>query len=209
MDKLPLGEAASRLRVVGDEIDGGVGRREGTNPLVRAPFRLLVDADAVDLPAEHQLLRIGAVAGEEDGVVALVDEHADLPGGVAGKGHERDVAGFGQAQALREGSERLRLELNQRWAEPCGPALVRDVAAQAATEAGGVLELRASDEDLVVGEVVQAAGVIGVQVSQHDPADVARLDAESLQLRADLLLRLDPLAKGAEARVPAREVTAR
>src|SRR5918996_2838596 len=135
MDKLPLGEAASRLRVVGDEIDGGVGRREGTNPLVRAPFRLLVGTDAVDLPAEHQLLRVGAVAGEEDGVVALVDEHADLPGSVAGKGHERDVAGLGQAQALRERPERLRLKLERCWLERAWPVLVRHVAAYPAAQA--------------------------------------------------------------------------
>jgi hypothetical protein len=58
------------------------------------PFCLLVGADAVDL-AQHQLLRVGAVAGEEDGVVALVDEYSDLAGRMAGERDERDVAGFG------------------------------------------------------------------------------------------------------------------
>ena len=67
-------------------------------------------------------------------LVALVDEHADLAGGVAGDGHERDVAGFGQAQALRERPERLRLEVDQGRVEPGGPVRVRDVAAQAAAQ---------------------------------------------------------------------------
>jgi hypothetical protein len=67
---------------------------------VGEPFRVAVGPHAVDLPAEHQLLGVGAVAGEEDGVVALVDEHADLTGGVAGDGDEGDVARFGQAALL-------------------------------------------------------------------------------------------------------------
>jgi hypothetical protein len=45
-----------------------------------------------------------------------------------------------------------------------------------------------------------------VQVRHHQPADVARSDAEPLELRADLLFRLDPFAECADARVPAREV---
>src|SRR5690348_7353566 len=49
---------------------------------------------------------------------ALVEEDTDLAGRVAGKWRERDVAGFGQAQALRERPERFRLELEQGWVEP-------------------------------------------------------------------------------------------
>src|SRR4029453_14139588 len=85
--------------------------------------------------AQHQVLGVGAVAGEEDGLIALVDEHADLPGGVAGDGDERDVACFGQAQALRERPERLRLELERGRLEPGWPVRVRDVAAQAGAPA--------------------------------------------------------------------------
>jgi hypothetical protein len=43
-------------------------------------------------------------------------------------------------------------------------------------------------------------------VGHHDPADIAGLDAESFQLRADLLLRLDPFAERTQAGMPAREV---
>ena len=48
------------------------------------PFGLFVRADAVGLSAEHEVLGVGAVASEEDGVVAFVNEHADLARGVAG-----------------------------------------------------------------------------------------------------------------------------
>ena len=55
--------------------------------------------------------------------------------------------------------------------------------------------------------MVQAAGVVGVEVRHHDPADIARADPEPLELRADLLLGLDLLADGEpEERLPAREV---
>ena len=58
--------------------------------------------------------------------------------------------------------------------------------------------------------VVQAAGVVGVQMRHHDAADIAHSDAELLELRPDLLLGLDPLAnRVTEDRVPAREVAGR
>src|SRR4029450_13031287 len=146
------------------------------------------------------------VAGEEDGLVALVDEHADLAGGVAGDGYERNVACFGESQALWERPQRLRPELEQGWPEPGWPVRVRDVAAQAAAQARCEVEFRARDEDLVVGEVVQAAGVVGVRVGHHQPAHTARADADLLELGTDLLLGLDPFAESADAWMPAWEV---
>jgi hypothetical protein len=139
---------------------------------MRQPLRLLVGADAVDFPAQHQLLRGGAVSGEEDILVALVDEHADLAGRVAGERDERDVAGFGQAQALRERPERIRLELDDGWPEPRRPALVRDVAAQASAQPRSVLELRPRDEDLVeveVGTQVAALHAAPKHLAQRRP----------------------------------------
>jgi hypothetical protein len=169
-------------------------------------FRVVVGADAVDPPAEHQVLGVGAVAGEEDSVVVVFDEHADLAGGMTRDGHERDVADFGQAQAPRERLNLLRLELEQGWPEPGRPVLVRNVAAQPAAQPRAELELRARNEDLGVGEVVQAAGVIGVQVRHHEPAHIARADAEPFKLGPDLLLGLDPFAESADTRMPAGEV---
>jgi hypothetical protein len=82
-----------------------------------------------------------------------------------------------------------------------------EVAARPAERAGGVAQLRAADEELAVGEVGQAAGVVGVQVRQDNPADVAWREPETLQLGADLLVGGDPLADAeAEVRMPGREV---
>ena len=69
------------------------------------------------------------------------------------------------------------------------------------------IELAPRDEDLGVGEVVQAPGVVGVQVGHHEHAR-HRPDsiASRLELGADLLFRLDPFAEGANSWVPAREV---
>ncbi|HSL64457.1 MAG TPA: hypothetical protein VK874_07330 [Gaiellaceae bacterium] len=59
------------------------------------------------------------------------------------------------------------------------------------------------------GKWCSPAGVIGVQVRQHDAVDVLRREADALELRPDLLLRLDPLADAeAEVRVPPGEVAA-
>ena len=120
MHEPPFGKPSPGLWIVRDQIDGGVRRGVGADPLVGKPFRVVVGADAVDPPAEHQALGVGAVAGEEDSVVVVFDENADLAGGMTRDGHERDVAGFGQAQALRERPQRLRLELEQVWSEPAG-----------------------------------------------------------------------------------------
>jgi len=173
---------------------------------VRESFCVVVGADAVHLAVQHQVLCVGAVAGEEHGLVVLVDEHADLARGVARDGYEGDVAGFGQVQAPWERPQWLLLELEQGWLEPGWPVRVRDVAAQPSAQAGCELELRPRDEDLGVGEVVQAAGVVGVKVGHHEPAHIARTDAEPLELGADLLCGLDPFAEAANARMPAGEV---
>ena len=105
------------------------------------------------------------------------------PGGVAVEGHERDVAGLRERQALRERPVGGGREVDDGRREPVGPAVV-GIAAQAPAQARGDLEVLARDEDLDAGEVVQAAGVVGVQVGQHDPAHVARRDPEPRQLRA-------------------------
>ena len=102
MHDSPLGEARRRLWVVRDQVHGGIRPGVRADPLVGESLLCVVGPDAVCFPAEHEILRVRAVAREEDGVVSVLDENADLTGGVAGNGYERDVAGFGQAQALRE-----------------------------------------------------------------------------------------------------------
>ena len=132
---------------------------------------------AVDDAAQHQVLAVGAVTAEQDGVIAVLDDDPELARGVAVEGHEGDVAGRVSCQALRERPVGVGPEIDDGRREPVGPAVV-GIAAQAPAQARGDLEVRARDEDLGAGEVVQAAGVVGVQVGQHDPAHVARRDPE-------------------------------
>ena len=47
----PLGEPSPGLWIVRDQIHGGVARRVGADPFVSEPFRPVVGADTVDLPA--------------------------------------------------------------------------------------------------------------------------------------------------------------
>ena len=139
-------------------------------------------------------------------MVTLLDDDGDLSRGVARRRDERDITGLGQPQARAEGPERSCRQVDRRRVERGRPALVR-VPADPAEEPAGVLQLGARDEDLAVREVMQAARVVGVQMRHHDPAHVARPDAEPLELRADLLLGCDVLAdREAQKRVPAREV---
>jgi len=167
---------------------------------------VLVGSDPVGDAIEHGVLGIGAVAGEEDAVVGVFDDDAELARAVSRDGHEGDVAGVGQGQARVEWAERHGREVDRCGIEPGGQAPV-GVPAQAASEPCRVLEFGPGDDDLGVAEVVQATGVVGVQVREHDAADVAGVDAEALRLRADLLLRLDALAnREAKERLPSREV---
>lgn len=99
-------------------------------------------------------------------------------------------------------------ELHDRGVKPAREPRVR-IAAQPADKPGGDLQVIAGDEDLVVGEVVQSARVVGMQVRQHHPTNSGGSDAEPLQPGADLLLWRDPCAQSvAVVGMPAREVVA-
>src|SRR4051812_26136445 len=84
---------------------------------------------------------------------------------------------------------------------------MREVAVELTAEAAGPLELRARHEYLAITHVVKAARVVGVEVGEHDGADVRRAHADPIELRPKLLVRAHVAADGAaEVRVPAREV---
>lgn len=81
------------------------------------------------------------------------------------------------------------------------------VAADATHPSRGEIELGPGDEHFGVGEVMQAAGVIRVEVGEDDLGDIGGADAQLLQAGPDLLLGLHPLAyPEAEVRMPAWEV---
>jgi hypothetical protein len=60
----------------------------------------------------------------------------------------------------------------------CGQCWGRNLA-PAPPHAAGELEVRFRAEDLAVGEMRQPAGVIGVEVRQHDPPHVVGREAEA------------------------------
>jgi hypothetical protein len=66
------------------EVDGRV-RGDVTDSLVGDAFGLLVGADAVDDSMEQELLGVGAIAGEEDAVIAVLDDDPDMARAVAGQ----------------------------------------------------------------------------------------------------------------------------
>src|SRR5262249_12124363 len=98
-------------------------------------------------------LRVGTVTGQEDGVIAVFDEYAELAWTVARDGNEGDVARLGKAQALREAPERLRLEVDRGRVKPGWPTRVR-VTTQLSLQAGCVCNVGARGEDFRIREVV-------------------------------------------------------
>jgi hypothetical protein len=85
--------------------------------------------------------------------------------------------------------------------------VVREVAAEAPVQPSGGVPLARGDEDAGVRDVVQAVGVIVVQVREDDGPDAGGVDADALELRAELVLGRD-LEAHAEAVVgmPTRQV---
>ena len=91
---------------------------------MREPLGVLVGADAVHRSAEHGVLGVGAVAREEDRVVAVLDDDGELAGAVAGDGDERDVAGLGQPQAGGKRPERAGCEVDRVGLNEAGQGLL-------------------------------------------------------------------------------------
>ena len=97
-------------------------------------------------------------------------------------------------------------EVERLHAQPRRP-VVGEVAAEAAAQAGGGALLAGGHEHAGVREVVQAVGVVVVQMREHDRAHGSRIEAQALELRPDLVLGRDPEAHAeAVVRMPARQV---
>jgi DNA-binding CsgD family transcriptional regulator len=191
---------------MGDEVHGGLGAGERADPLVGQPLGPLVGPDTVGRPAEHQLLGVGAIAGEEDGVVALLYHHSDVTRRVARERNDDHVARVCDPLAPRERAVPVRTEFERSGVKPGWPLIV-GIAAKQSESPRRVGDLGSAGEDLGVREVMKAAGVIGVQVRHHDLPYITPADSEVAESWADLLLWLDPLADGkAKHRMPAGKV---
>jgi hypothetical protein len=162
---------------------------------------------AVDRSAEHQVLRVGGVAREENYSVVLLDYDRQVAKGVAGRGNEMNITCLGQLEALWERPEGTRREVDLPRPEPLRPAVWQE-AAQLSQRSGGLLQLYSGDEDLAVGKVAKAPSVIGVKMRHYDPADIGRVKAETPQGWTRLLVLLNPFAYAeAKVGVPAWEVS--
>ena len=131
----PLGEPARRVRIVRRQIDRRRRRGERLNGGERRRRLPLVVADAVDRSGEHRRLAVGRVAGDEDGLVSILDDDREMVGRMAGRRHGDDRAVGGQTLRARERPVRAGVEDERFRIEMLGPAL-RQVAAHPAGDSG-------------------------------------------------------------------------
>ena len=166
------------------------------------PFVL---ADAVDRALKHCRLAVGGVAGDEDGLISILDDDREMVGRVAGRRHGDDCAVGGETLRARKQPVRPSVE-NQRFRiEMLGPAL-RQIAAKPAGDPRGPRKFARTDQNFAYRKRLEPAVVIDVQMSQDDAPDVVRADADRAQLRPRFLIRFDVEAHGvAEVGMPARQ----
>ena len=113
----PLREPLRGLRIVRGQIDRRPRRGERADGGERRRRLAFVVADAVDRAVKHRRLAVGGVAGDEDGLVSVLDDDREMIGRMAGRGDGDDRAVACQALRARKRAvgaavegERLRIE---------------------------------------------------------------------------------------------------
>ena len=97
---------------MGGEVDGwsGLGVLEYTlQGLASQGFAF---GDAIDLLGEHELLGVGCVAGEEEGVLLVLHDNGEMAEGVARRWDEVYVGCSGQGVAGGKGATWLGSEVD-------------------------------------------------------------------------------------------------
>ena len=196
-----------RLRVVRGQVDRRPIQGVPEDRLHGPQRDRLAGADAIDLLFDEGLLGVRRVTRQEVADIAIHDNHRDVARRVAWCRHDDDVAVRGHTVAAIKGAEGLRLEDDRPGRKPFRPS-VRQIAPQPPDEPLRQPQLLVTHKDLALGEVMQAARMVGVQMGEDHGPHVVRADAELEQLRPDLLLRghVEP-DRQPEVRVPAGEVT--
>ncbi len=113
------------------------------------------------------------VAGEHDVATAGAHDSGDRTGGVAGRVHEVDRVGQGEAVGRHDAQAPVRRHARRQ---------LRRVAGIGGAGRGGVLQLRRVHHDRRVGEQLDVAGVVEVQVAHDDDVDVGRGQARPCEL---------------------------
>ena len=132
------------------------------------------------------------VAGVQDPAVGTADRHARVAAGVPDQGHQQDVVG-----QHRDGLEALPgLALDVVGLPPRDVGPVRGEVAEPLAEhrVHGRVVLGPPDVHRRVREVGQAAGVVRVEVGQHDVGDVAGREPQRRHLRRRRLGRVEDRA---------------
>ena len=94
---------SAEARVVRRQVDRRLRGRQLAHPGKRAACDLLVGTDAVDRALEHQVLRVGGVAGEHDQAVAGANRDRHVARRVAFRGDQEDVARLRQRRVCSKG----------------------------------------------------------------------------------------------------------
>ena len=105
--RAPLCQACRGVGIVRRQINRRLRQYEAFDPVERVARDSFIGADAVHFAGEHQLFRVGGVAGEQYGGVLFLYHDRNMVCGVARRGDGDDVAGRGQFLAGAEGPERL------------------------------------------------------------------------------------------------------
>jgi len=131
----------------------------------------LVAAHAVDRACEHRRLVVRRVAGDEDRLIAVLDDDRKVILGVARRRDRDDRAVVGQTP--RSSKRPVWTAVENEWLriERLRPAL-RQIAAEPPGKSGGAPEFAGADEDFALGERPEAAIVIDMQMGEHDAPDI-------------------------------------
>src|SRR5690606_23895720 len=153
------------------------------HPLVDAQTRRAPRVLRVHLAMEE--VRIAGAEQPSALVPVASHGHAGVTVGVPAEGHEQDLGR--QPGEVADRFEAVpRLAVAGRVEVPAGPrrpllrAIAHAIQHRLARDRGVVL--RREEVDGGVREVVEAAGVVEIEVRQHDVTDVARAEAEALDL---------------------------
>ena len=127
----------------------------------------LAGTDAIDLLFNEGLLRVCRIARQEVVDIAIHDNHRDVPWRVSWGWHDDDRAVRGDMVTSIKGSDGFRLEDDRPGRKPLRPS-VRQVTPKPTSEPFRKRQFLVRHKDLALGEVMQTARMISVQMGEDD-----------------------------------------
>ena len=148
----------------------------------------LAGTDTIDLLFNEGLLRVSRIARQEVIDIAIDNNHRDVPWRVSWGWHDDDRAVRGDMVTSIKGSDGVGLEDDRPGCKPLWPS-VRQVTPKLTSESFRKRQFLVRHKDFALGEVMQAARMISMQMGEDDGPYVVGADAKIQQLRADLFVR--------------------